>query len=125
MLRLTLAVESLAEAMALLRKSGTDPQACLDVLTNTLFAAPVYKNYAGLMLEQRYDPGFRLALGLKDVGLVLCAAASFDVPMPVASLVRDRLLAGVVRGYRDKDLSALALICAEDAGLEVEKEKGR
>jgi len=111
------AVESLAEAMALLRKSGTDPQACLDVLTDTLFAAPAYKNYARLMLEQNYDPGFRLALGLKDVGLVLDAAASFDVPMPVASLARDRLLAGVARGHQDKDLSALALVCAEDAGL--------
>ena len=111
------AVESLAEAMALLRKSGTDPQACFNFLTNTLFAAPVYKNYAGLMLEHRYDPGFRLALGLKDVGLVLDAAESFDVPMPAASLVRERILTGIARGYQDKDLSALALISAEEAGL--------
>ena len=108
------AVESLAEAMALLRKSGTDPRACLDILTDTLFAAPVYKNYAGLMLEQRYDPGFRLALGLKDIELALDAAESFDVRMPAASLLRDRLTAGITRGYKDKDLAALALVCAGD-----------
>jgi len=111
------AVESVAEAMALLQKSGTDPQACFNFLTDTLFPGPVYKNYAGLMLEHRYDPGFRLALGLKDVGLVLDAAESFDVPMPAASLVRERILTGIARGYQDKDLSALALISAEEAGL--------
>jgi len=48
---------------------------------------------------------------------VLEAAELFDVPMPVAGLVRDRLLAGIARGYQDKDLAALALICAEDAEL--------
>lgn len=111
------AVESLAEAMALVRKTGADPQACFNFLTDTLFSAPVYKNYAGLMLEHRYDPGFRLALGLKDIGLVLDTAESFDVPMPAASLVRERILTGITRGYQDKDLSALALISAEEAGL--------
>jgi 3-hydroxyisobutyrate dehydrogenase-like beta-hydroxyacid dehydrogenase len=114
------AVESLAEAMALLRKSGTDPEACFNFLTDTLFSAPVYKNYAGLMLEHRYDPGFRLALGLKDIGLVLDAAESFDVPMPAASLVRERILTGIARGYQDKDLSTLALVAAEASGLRKE-----
>jgi 3-hydroxyisobutyrate dehydrogenase-like beta-hydroxyacid dehydrogenase len=122
------AVESLSEAITLLRKSAVDPKLCLDALTSTLFAAPVYKNYAELMLQQQYEPGFRLALGLKDVGLALQAAASFDVPMPVASLVRERLLVGIARGYQDKDLAALSLVSAEDAGvtiLNAEQEKSR
>lgn len=112
------AIESLSEAMALLKKSGTDPQTCMDVLTNTLFAAPVYKNYSALMLQKRYEPGFRLGLGLKDVGLALAAAKEFDVPMPAAQLIRERLLAGVERGYQDKDIAALALVSAEDAGID-------
>lgn len=115
------AVESLAEALALLRKSGTDPKDCFDVLTETLFAAPAYKNYAGLMVENRYQPGFRLALGLKDVGLVLDAAESLNVPMPAASLARDRMITGTTRGYGDKDLSSLALVSAEDADLRADE----
>ena len=111
------AVESLSEAMTLLRKSGTDAQACMDFLTETLFAAPVYKNYAGLMLQQHYEPGFKLALGLKDVQLALDAAKSFAVPMPTVSLLRERLLKGVEQGNGEKDLAALALVSAEDAGL--------
>jgi 3-hydroxyisobutyrate dehydrogenase-like beta-hydroxyacid dehydrogenase len=113
------AVESLSEVVALLRKSGVDPQVCLDTLTDTLFAAPVYKNYAGLMLQQQYEPGFRLALGLKDIGLVIAAAKSSDALMPTAHLLHRRLQQSIEHGYQDKDLAALALLSAEDADLEV------
>jgi len=111
------AVESLSEATALLRKSGVEPQICLNALTSTLFAAPVYKNYSGLILQQNYDPGFRLALGLKDVDLILAAAESLNSPLPTANLLRARLFNGIARGYQNKDLAALALVCAEDSGL--------
>jgi 3-hydroxyisobutyrate dehydrogenase-like beta-hydroxyacid dehydrogenase len=111
------AVESMSEAAALLRKSGVDPQVCLETLINTLFASPVYQNYAGLMLRQQYEPGFRLALGLKDVELALTVAESSGAPLPTARLIRERLLRAVARGYRDKDLAALALLSAEEAGL--------
>jgi 3-hydroxyisobutyrate dehydrogenase-like beta-hydroxyacid dehydrogenase len=113
------AVESLSEVVALLRKSGVDPKVCLDTLTDTLFAAPVYKNYAGLMLQQQYEPGFRLGLGLKDIGLVIAAAKSSEALMPTAHLLHRRLLQGVAHGYQDKDLAALALLCAEDAEIAV------
>jgi len=111
------AVESLSEAATLLRKSGVDPQVCLETLINTLFASPVYQNYAGLMLRQQYEPGFRLALGLKDVGLALSAAESSGAPLPIARFLSDRLMQAIARGYQDKDLAALALLSAEDAGL--------
>jgi 3-hydroxyisobutyrate dehydrogenase-like beta-hydroxyacid dehydrogenase len=111
------AVESLSEAAALLRKSGVDPQVCLETLINTLFASPVYQNYVRLMLQQQYDPGFRLALGLKDIGLALAAAEISGAPLPVGGLLRERLLSAIERGYQDKDLAALALLSAEEAGL--------
>jgi 3-hydroxyisobutyrate dehydrogenase-like beta-hydroxyacid dehydrogenase len=111
------AVESLSEAAALLRKSGVDPQVCLETLINTMFASPVYQNYGRLILQQQYDPGFRLALGLKDIGLALAAAEISGAPLPVGRLLRDRLLHAIERGYQDKDLAALALLSAEEAGL--------
>jgi 3-hydroxyisobutyrate dehydrogenase-like beta-hydroxyacid dehydrogenase len=112
------AVESLGEAAALLRKSGVDPQVCLETLINTLFASPVYQNYGRLMLQQQYDPGFRLALGLKDIGLALAAAEISGAPLPVARLLRERLLQAIERGHQDKDLAALALLSVEDAGMQ-------
>ena len=111
------AVESLSEAAALLRKSGVDPQVCLETLINTIFASPVYQNYGKLMLQQQYEPGFRLALGFKDIGLALAAAEISGAPLPVGRLLRERLLRAIERGYQDRDLAALALLSVEEAGL--------
>ena len=111
-------LESLSEAMAFARKSGVDAATLLDFLTSTLFNAPVYKTYGGLIVEGNYDKvGFALPLGLKDVRLVLQAAEAKSVPMPIASVVRDRFLTAMARGNSNKDWSALGLVAAEDAGL--------
>lgn len=112
-------LESLAEAMAFARKSGVDAQSLLDFLTSTLFDAPVYKTYGALIVSGKHDQvGFAAPLGLKDVRLVLEAAAAKSVPMPVASVVRDRLLTAIARGNAGKDWSVLGRIAAEDAGLD-------
>jgi 3-hydroxyisobutyrate dehydrogenase-like beta-hydroxyacid dehydrogenase len=111
-------LESLSEAVAFARKSGVDAAVLVDFLTSTLFNAPVYKIYGGLIVEGNYDKvGFALPLGLKDVRLVLQAAEAQSVPMPVASVVRDRFITAMARGNANKDWSALGLIAAQDAGL--------
>jgi 3-hydroxyisobutyrate dehydrogenase-like beta-hydroxyacid dehydrogenase len=111
-------LESLSEAVAFARKSGVDAAVLVDFLTSTLFNAPVYKIYGSLIVEGNYDKvGFALPLGLKDVRLVLQAAEAQDVPMPVASVVRDRFITAMARGNANKDWSALGLIAAQDAGL--------
>ena len=111
-------IECLGEAFALTRKGGIDPHAYLEILTGTLFPAPAYKTYGALIADQQYEPaGFRMALGLKDIRLALAAADALAAPMPAASLVHDRLLAGVAQGAGDSDWSALARISAANAGL--------
>ncbi|HUL14848.1 MAG TPA: NAD(P)-dependent oxidoreductase [Terriglobales bacterium] len=112
-------LESLAEAIAFARKSGVDARALMDFLTTTLFDAPVYKIYGNLIVEGKHNQvGFALPLGLKDVRLVLEAAGAKNVPMPVASLVHDRLLTALARGHANQDWSVLGRIAAEDAGLQ-------
>jgi 3-hydroxyisobutyrate dehydrogenase-like beta-hydroxyacid dehydrogenase len=111
-------IESLGEVLALARKSGIDPKQYLELLTSTLFTAPVYQTYGGLIVKQQYRPaGFRLPLGLKDVSLTLEAARAAVVPMPVGSVIRDHMLTGLARGYGDADWSVLAEVLAEAAGL--------
>jgi 3-hydroxyisobutyrate dehydrogenase-like beta-hydroxyacid dehydrogenase len=111
-------LESLAEAFAFARKSGVDSSTLLDFFTSTLFNAPVYKTYGGLIVEGKHDEvGFALPLGLKDVRLVLQAAEGQSVPMPVASVVHDRFVTAMARGHANKDWSVLGRIAAEDAGL--------
>lgn len=117
-------IESLAEAIALVRKHDVNLQMYLEMLTTSLFNAPVYKTYGTLIAQDRYEPvGFKMTLGLKDAGLVLAAAEAAAVPMPVASLVRDRMLSGIAMGREDADWSSIARIVAESAGLRAEGSK--
>ena len=111
-------IEIFGEAFALARKSGIAAPEFLEILTGTLFTAPFQIGYGGIIAREVYDPaGFAAVLGLKDLRLVLAAADSAGVPMPVASVVRDRFQAAVGRGYRDKDWSVIAKLAAEDSGL--------
>jgi 3-hydroxyisobutyrate dehydrogenase-like beta-hydroxyacid dehydrogenase len=112
------AIESMAEAAVLVERYGVPAAEMLNVLTSTLFAAPVYKNYGALIAERRYEPaGFRLVLGLKDMRLVLEAADSGRTPMPFASVLRDHLLEAVAQGQGERDWAALAEVARRHAGL--------
>lgn len=111
-------IESLGEAYALLRKSGVDPALFLEIMTSTLFSAPVYKTYGNIIAKEQFEPaGFKLPLGLKDVSLVLAAAGAVSTPMPVASLARDHILTAIARNGEDLDWSSFARVSAENAGL--------
>lgn len=111
-------IESLGEAIALVRKYGVDPHEYVELLTNSLFAAPVYKTYGGIIANERYSPaGFKMRLGLKDVKLALAAAESMDMSLPVASVIRDHALTAIARGMEELDWSATAKLAAENAGL--------
>jgi 3-hydroxyisobutyrate dehydrogenase-like beta-hydroxyacid dehydrogenase len=111
-------LESLAEVLTFARKSGVDAGALMEFLTSSLFNAPVYKVYGELIAESKHEPaGFLLPLGLKDVRLVLQAAEAVSVPMPIASVLRDRFLTAMARGNQDKDWSVIGRVAAEDAGL--------
>ncbi|MDH6196131.1 3-hydroxyisobutyrate dehydrogenase-like beta-hydroxyacid dehydrogenase [Mycobacterium frederiksbergense] len=110
-------IESLGEAMALVGKAGVDKQQYLELLTSTLFDAPVYRTYGGLLARETFTPaGFAATLGLKDVKLALSAGEQLQVPLPVASLLRDRFLTLLATGGGDLDWSAVGALSAWEAG---------
>jgi 3-hydroxyisobutyrate dehydrogenase-like beta-hydroxyacid dehydrogenase len=109
-------IESLGEAMALVGKGGVDRRQYLDILTSTLFDAPVYKTYGGLIADGTFEPaGFAAPLGYKDIRLTLAAAEDLRVPMPLASLLRDRFLTLLAHGGDKLDWSAIGQLAAKDA----------
>jgi 3-hydroxyisobutyrate dehydrogenase-like beta-hydroxyacid dehydrogenase len=111
-------IECLGETVALMRKSGVDPQRFIDIMTGSLFAAPVYRTYGELIVDQRFQPaGFAIPLGLKDIRSALAAAESRAVPMPVAGLICDHFISAIAHGGEAMDWSALARVAAENAGL--------
>jgi 3-hydroxyisobutyrate dehydrogenase-like beta-hydroxyacid dehydrogenase len=115
---ITTVIEALAEAFALARKQGVAPETVLEVLTGSLFAAPIYRNYGSMIAADKFEPaGFKLPLGFKDNRLLLAAAEEKAVPMPMASLVHDRFVAALAQGLGDADWSAIARVAYRNAGL--------
>jgi 3-hydroxyisobutyrate dehydrogenase-like beta-hydroxyacid dehydrogenase len=108
-------IEALAELLALAEKNGVAQKSVAEMIGKF---SPLHAGYANQIAGRKFDPpGFRLRLGLKDVRLVLEAAESSDMPMPMASLLRDRWVSALAKGRGELDWSAVALNTFEDAGL--------
>jgi len=111
-------IEALGEAMALVAKAGVDRRRYLDVLTSTIFDVPVYKGYGAMIAADKFEPaGFAARLGAKDVRLAIAAAETLRVPMPFASVLRDRFLTLLAHGGDALDWAAVGQLAAMDAAL--------
>lgn len=111
-------IESLGEAMALVEKGGVDRHQYLDLLTSSIFNVPLYKNYGGMIADRHFEPaGFAAHLGQKDMRLVLAAAEELKVPLPFASILRDRFLDLAAHGGGNLDWSAVGSLAAKDAAI--------
>lgn len=112
-------IESLGEAMSLVEKGGVDRHQYLELLTSSLFNAPIYKNYGGMIANRNFEPaGFSARLGQKDLKLVLSAAEELQVALPFANILRDRFLNLAAHGGENMDWSAIGSLAARDAGLQ-------
>jgi 3-hydroxyisobutyrate dehydrogenase-like beta-hydroxyacid dehydrogenase len=111
-------MESLGEALALISKGGVDQRKYLEILTSTLFGAPVYKTYGNMIIDGNFKPaGFAAPLGQKDIRLLLAAADNLGVPMPLANLLHDRFLTLLAHGGEQLDWSAIGALPAVEAGV--------
>jgi 3-hydroxyisobutyrate dehydrogenase-like beta-hydroxyacid dehydrogenase len=102
------AIESLAEASLLAEQYGLGASVFIEFVTQTLFACPSYQRYGQNIVSDRYEPGFKLSLGLKDVNLALQAAEGRGLSLPAAGVVRSRMDAAVASGLGSKDWSVFA-----------------
>jgi 3-hydroxyisobutyrate dehydrogenase-like beta-hydroxyacid dehydrogenase len=110
-------IEALGEAIALVGKAGIDRRSYVDLLTSTIFPAPAYKTYGGLIADDKFQPAaFAAPLGYKDIRLALAAAETLRVPMPLGSLLHDRFLRLLAQGGECLDWAAIGGLAAQDAG---------
>lgn len=115
-------IQSLAEALALAENNGLDRKQVSQMFTSTIFDCIIYNGYGQRVSERDHVPGgFSLELGLKDVSLVCDTAFKSKVPMPIASLLRDKWLASFAKGRGDIDWSGVALSTSEDSGIDISK----
>jgi 3-hydroxyisobutyrate dehydrogenase-like beta-hydroxyacid dehydrogenase len=112
-------LEIMAEAFTLAEKHGLDGAKVADFFGSTLFNAPIYQNYGKLIANKQYKPvGFKAKLGYKDARLTFKLAQQSETPMPVATVVHNRLLSAVAKGWGDRDwVEAVGRGVTEDAGI--------
>jgi 3-hydroxyisobutyrate dehydrogenase-like beta-hydroxyacid dehydrogenase len=113
------AIGAMSEGFSLVRKYGVVPQVFYEVMTEGLFAAPAYKVYGKIMVDEAYDKvGFTTLLGLKDFSLIMAAAEAARVPLPSGNAFRDRLLSAIAHNDGNKDWAVVGREQARASGLE-------
>src|SRR5205085_2031048 len=97
----------LAEALALGRKGGLDWRDLFRVLTASAVGSPILKAKAQQLAEHDFTPTFTVEQMLKDVGLILDAAAALHVPLPQTAATQQMLHAAIAQGSGAEDYAAI------------------
>jgi 2-hydroxy-3-oxopropionate reductase len=102
-------IELLAEAITFLRAYGVDIEAAVKVLGGGLAGSAVLDQKASKMLARNFDPGFRIALHHKDMGIVTSAAREAGVIIPLGAVVAQLMASAIANGEGGLDHSGLLL----------------
>lgn len=105
-----------AEALTLLDAQGVDLKPAVEVLSGGLAGSAVLDRKSPAMLEHKFQPGFRIDLHHKDLGIALDTAREAGVPLPVGAVVAQLMAAARTQGHGDLDHSALLLVLEGLAG---------
>ncbi|WP_207492694.1 NAD(P)-dependent oxidoreductase [Aridibaculum aurantiacum] len=110
------ALEAMGEAFNLVAKSGADTAAFFQMITETLFSAPIYKIYGKIIVDKTYDtPGFTSQLGLKDTKLALALAEEVGATVPIADVVKNHFIINHNRGRNGYDWTSIAKVIEEES----------
>jgi 2-hydroxy-3-oxopropionate reductase len=114
-----LTIEAVSEALVLGSKGGVAPEKILDVLGGGLAGNKVMELKREKMLDHSFDPGFRIELHHKDLGIALAAGREYGVTLPVTAIVDQMLETLKMRGKGDRDHSAILTLIEESSGHEI------
>jgi 2-hydroxy-3-oxopropionate reductase len=114
-------IAALSEALVLGCKAGVDPEKIFQAVRGGLAGSNCLNAKAPLIMERKFDPGFRIRLHIKDLANALETGRSVGVPLPLTSLVMEFMQALRVAGEEEKDHGALVHFFERLAGVEVKK----
>lgn len=100
-------IQALSEAVVFLEAYGVDTEAALEVLGGGLAGSKVLDQKKGNMLSRSFEPGFRIDLHHKDLGIVTAAAREAGVIIPLGSLVAQLMASAKAVGDGGLDHSGL------------------
>ena len=112
-------IEAVSEALVLGSKAGVDPAKILDALSGGLAGSAVMEAKREKMLGHDFDPGFRVELHHKDLGIALAAGREYGVTLPVTAILDQMLESLKAKGRGDRDHSAILTLIEDLAQHEI------
>lgn len=103
-------VAAVSEALVFAAKSGVDPARVRQALLGGFAASRVLELHGEKMLTRSFDPGFRIELHLKDLGVALDSARALQMPLPHTAVVAQLMNAAQAQGLGSQDNSALVQV---------------
>ena len=104
------ALDLIGQSLALAEKSKLDPRLAIQMLSG-FFGIPAVKEYVTRIAERDFDPpGFEIAVGLKDIELMIAAAHDVNLKLTNAEAIRTKIRAAIRSGLRGKDWSSFTNI---------------
>jgi len=114
-------IAAVAEALTMGKKAGVDPEAIFNAIRGGLAGSQCLEDKAPRMFEERYDPGFRIRLHVKDLTNVLETSRELHTAMPLTSQVMEMMQVLVAEGHDDLDHGGIALYYEKLNGLSLKR----
>lgn len=108
-----------AEGFALGVKAGINPQVLWDVITVSTGNNWCLQQYPNTTFKGNFEPGFRVDLAYKDMGLALNLGREYNVPLPIGIAVQKDLHDTMMAGFSEKGVDAVILPLEKATGVEV------
>ena len=114
-------IAALSEALVLATKSGVDPETVFNAIKGGLAGSTVMNAKAPMMINRKFDPGFRINLHIKDLNNVMETAHEVGVPLPLTAGVMEILQALKIDGEGNSDHSAIVKYYEKLSQVEVKR----
>ena len=114
-----LTIEAVSEALVLGSRGGVAPEKLVEALSGGLAGSAVMEAKKEKFFSHDFEPGFRIELHHKDLGIALAAGREYGVALPVTAIVDQMLEASKAKGRGDRDHSALLTLLEEAAQHEI------
>jgi len=114
-------IAAVSEALVMATKAGVDPELVYKAIRGGLAGSTVLDAKAPLMMDRKFNPGFRINLHIKDLANVLETSHEVGVPLPLSAAVMEILQSLKVDGMGDLDHGAIVRFYEKLAHIEVKR----
>lgn len=116
-------IAAMAEALILGKKAGVDPKNIYEAIRGGLAGSNVLDAKAPLVMERKFEPGFKIDLHIKDLVNVFKTSHALNVPLPLTSSVMEIMQGLKVEGQGNADHGAIALFYEKMANIKIESKE--